>query len=58
MAGETQTTQKEPAEGSRKVIDRELERQEKGENGNASGGGDNKKAMDDAAPQTEGRPGP
>ena len=61
MEKETHTSQKEPAEGSPGVIDRELERQDKGQNANAPGSGnrpDNKKAMDDAAPQTEGRPGP
>ncbi len=57
MENKTHTSQKEPAEGSRGVIDRELDRQDKGQNANAPGN-DNKKAMDDAAPQTEGRPGP
>jgi hypothetical protein len=66
MATKTWTSQKDPAEGSRKVVERELKR--KGRGGgearkseapkSSSAKRRNKKALDEAAPQTGTRGGP
>ncbi len=57
MESKTFTSQKDPPEGARDVIDRELKRSEAGQKPSPQSEA-NKKAMEDAAPQTEGRPGP
>ncbi len=44
MADETRTPQKEPAEGSRKVIEHELERQSANTQPGGAGGGGSDKA--------------
>ena len=59
MTVEPHKLQQDPPEGSPEVIDRELQRQsEKSGNQPSTPEQENKKAMDDAAPQTGVRPGP
>lgn len=63
MKGKTHTPQRDPAEGSRAVVERELKRTgDGGKQRQAEESSDtrkrNKKALDEAAPQTGTRGGP